>query len=48
MEKYSLNDMFKGWFIGDFEPTLHRTDDFEVAIKSYLEGAVENRHYSVI
>ena len=44
MEKYSLNDMFKGWFIGNFEPTLHKTDDFEVAIKSYLEGAVENRH----
>ena len=44
MEKYSLNDMFKGWFIGNFEPTLHKTDDFEVAIKSYLEGSVENRH----
>jgi len=44
MEKYSLNDMFKGWFIGNFEPSLHKTDDFEVAIKSYLEGAVENRH----
>ena len=44
MEKYSLNDMFKGWFIGNFEPSLHKTDDFEVAIKSYLEGSVENRH----
>ena len=44
MEKHNLNDMVKGWFIGNFEPTLHKTDDFEVAIKSYLEGATEKRH----
>tara|TARA_Y100001938_G_C7895078_1_gene331732 strand:- start:76 stop:393 length:318 start_codon:yes stop_codon:yes gene_type:complete len=44
MEKYNLNDMIKGWFIGNFEPTLHKTDEFEVAIKHYLEGAVENKH----
>jgi hypothetical protein len=33
MKKGSLKDMFKGWFIGEFSPTLFNTDQFEVAIK---------------
>ena len=36
--------MIKGWFVGDFEPSLYKTQDFEVAVKRYLEGAVEKRH----
>jgi quercetin dioxygenase-like cupin family protein len=44
MKKYNLNDMIKGWFIGDFEPTLHHTDLFEVAVKRYKKGDSEERH----
>jgi|TARA_B100000700_G_scaffold320694_1_gene418458 mannose-6-phosphate isomerase-like protein (cupin superfamily) len=44
MEKHNLNEMIKGWFVGDFEPSLYKTQDFEVAVKRYLEGAVEKRH----
>lgn len=37
--------MFKGWFIGDFEPTAFKTDACEVAVKSYSKGEVEEAHY---
>ena len=48
MEKYSLNDMFKGWFIGNFEPTLYKTDDVEVGIKKYKAGDHESAHHHKI
>tara|TARA_R110000751_G_scaffold109312_4_gene206328 strand:- start:9995 stop:10312 length:318 start_codon:yes stop_codon:yes gene_type:complete len=40
----NLKDMYKGWFIGNFEPTLFSTDDFEIAIKRYKEGDFETKH----
>src|SRR5476651_2689608 len=45
METYQLKDMVKGWFIGDFEPSLLRTKDFEVAVKEYKAGDHEQNHY---
>jgi hypothetical protein len=48
MEKYNLEDYVKGWFIGDFNPTLHKTDQFEVAIKRYFKGDKEDKHYHKI
>lgn len=44
MEVSKLEDMFKGWFIGDFEPTLFKTDEFEVAVKEYKAGDKESKH----
>jgi hypothetical protein len=44
MEKYQLNDFFKGWFIGDFKPTLLPTSDFEIAVKEYGAGDSEENH----
>lgn len=40
--------MVKGWFIGNFEPTLYRTNDCEVAVKSYQAGDYEEKHYHKI
>jgi quercetin dioxygenase-like cupin family protein len=37
--------MVRGWFVGDFEPTLHRTGDVEIGIKHYKAGEREERHY---
>lgn len=34
-----------GWFLGDFEPSLLKTKEFEVAYKSYEAGAYEEKHY---
>jgi hypothetical protein len=36
--------MVRGWFIGNFEPTLHNAD-FEVGIKKYKSGDKEEMHY---
>ena len=45
MKKAQLNDMFKGWFVGDFNPTAFSTDQCEVAVKSYKEGDSDAAHY---
>ena len=36
-----LNDMVKGWFVGNFSPTIYSTNDVEVAVKSYKAGEHE-------
>ena len=38
MEKHNLNEMIGGWFIGNFEPSLLKTDNVEVAVKNYNAG----------
>ncbi len=45
MEKYNLKDFVKGWFIGNFEPTLFPTNDFEIAVKKYKAGDEEKKHH---
>lgn len=40
--------MTKGWFVGNFEPSLYKTSDCEVAIKTYKKGDIENAHYHKI
>lgn len=37
--------MVKGWFVGDFEPTLYRTNDVEVGVKHYKAGDSEACHH---
>jgi anti-sigma factor ChrR (cupin superfamily) len=37
--------MSRGWFIGDFEPAVLRTQSVEVAVKSYVAGDHEARHH---
>jgi quercetin dioxygenase-like cupin family protein len=45
MKVSKLIDFFKGWVVGNFEPSLFKTDDFEVAVKSYKKGDYEPKHY---
>lgn len=44
MRTFRLEDMVKGWFVGDFEPAVLRSEAAEVAVKSYEAGAHEPRH----
>jgi hypothetical protein len=44
MESFNVKDMINGWFIGNFEPTLLNTGDFEVALKRYKMGDIEKEH----
>lgn len=48
MKVKHLDDMTRGWFVGNFEPTLYKTNDCEVAVKSYLAGDYEKKHYHKI
>ncbi|HJS54771.1 MAG TPA: hypothetical protein VJ765_09515 [Chitinophagaceae bacterium] len=48
MELFKLSDLKGGWFAGNFEPTLHKTSDFEVAVKQYKKYDYEKRHYHKI
>ena len=40
-----MNDMKGGWFIGDFEPTAYKTDQFEVCYKFHAKGEKWDTHY---
>lgn len=44
MKKYNVKNFIRGWFIGDFEPSLVKTKNFEVAIQSYKKGDKEKTH----
>lgn len=45
MHKYRLQEMIGGWFVGDFQPTVERTDQMEVAVKYYRSGESEASHH---
>lgn len=40
--------MVKGWFIGNFEPSLFKTNDVEVGVKKYKGGDREPLHFHKI
>ncbi len=45
LERHELNDYTKGWFVGNFKPTLMPSDAVEVAIKHYKAGDHEDFHH---
>lgn len=45
MKVFQLDDMVKGWFVGNFAPTVLSTNDVEVAVKKYKAGDYESSHY---
>lgn len=48
MKHHRLEDMVKGWFVGDFAPVAFRTPGVEVGVKSYNAGDLENEHHHKI
>ena len=44
MKLYKLDDMVKGWFVGNFIPTAFSTELCEVSIKKYKKEDHEERH----
>lgn len=45
IESHKLEAMTGGWFVGNFEPTVIKTDAVEVGVKYYKKGTSEKRHY---
>ncbi len=48
MRTYKLSNMKKGWFVGNFNPTIIKTNQVEVAVKIYKKGFKENSHFHKI
>jgi len=48
VEKYRIEDFKGGWFIGNFEPSLFKTNEFECSIKLHPKGEVWEKHYHKI
>ncbi len=48
MKIQRLKDFTRGWLVGDFEPSVLKTDKFEFGIKKYQTGDEEERHYHAI
>ena len=48
MKLFKLDKMIKGWFVGNFEPTIVKTSALEVAVKEYRKGDYEHRHHHKI
>jgi quercetin dioxygenase-like cupin family protein len=44
MHKRQLSEMIRGWFIGDFEPSILRTKDFEVGVLFHPKGQIWPAH----
>ena len=44
MKTYRLEDMTRGWFVGDFNPSVIRSTQAEVGVKRYHQGDTEERH----
>lgn len=43
-----LDDMTRGWFIGDFAPSVNHTKQFETAVQHFSKGDVEAAHFHKI
>jgi quercetin dioxygenase-like cupin family protein len=44
LEIFRLDEMVKGWFVGDFSPAALRTEAAEAAVKHYKAGDREAPH----
>ena len=44
MKKYNLSEFWRGWFIGNFEPSILKTDQFEVGVLTHTKGEVWPKH----
>jgi mannose-6-phosphate isomerase-like protein (cupin superfamily) len=44
VKKHRIEAFTRGWFIGDFQPSLVLTQHFETAMKTYAAGDKEAAH----
>jgi quercetin dioxygenase-like cupin family protein len=48
MKITKISDMTGGWFAGNFNPTLFKSDEFEAGVKYYKAGEYDKKHYHKI
>ena len=44
MKTFRLDDMVRGWFVGDFSPSVVQTEAVEVGVRKYVAGDHEQWH----
>jgi len=45
MIRDDLKNMFRGWFVGNFEPSIYKTDQFEVGVLFHSKGEKWPNHF---
>ena len=45
MKKFRIEDMKRGWFIGDFAPVALKSTNFEVGIGHHKKGEKWDKHF---
>lgn len=45
MNVTNIKDYVRGWFIGNFEPSLLKTNDFEIGVLTHPKGEKWPAHY---
>jgi len=48
MEIARLSEFTNGWFLGNFNPSLFKSEDFEVCVKNFKKGEIEAPHFQRI
>jgi len=45
MKIVKISDMHRGWFIGNFTPSVLKTSDFEIGFLKHKKGEIWPKHY---
>lgn len=48
MTFYKMSHFKTGWFVGDFDPAVFKTDAIEIGYKKYAAGERDPKHYHKI
>jgi hypothetical protein len=48
MKIAKLSEFTNGWFLGNFDPSLFKSQDFEICVKNFKKGEVEMAHFQRI
>lgn len=48
MKVHKLSDMLNGWFVGNFEPTVYKSSDFEVGYRTHPQGFGDPHYHTVV
>jgi quercetin dioxygenase-like cupin family protein len=48
MKRSKIDEMKGGWFVGNFDPSILKTPDFEVGFKVFEKDEVHEAHYHKI
>lgn len=48
MKTHNIKEFKRGWFIGNFDPSILKTENFEVGLLTHKQGEVWPIHYHAI